>query len=573
MRKAKRRIAVLTGLTVLFSSILFICLSTVLPVFASLTPVKEDSFFIVNSGGYNYKCFKFEDDEDDQPVDGVAIAWGELPTSTPTNLTVPDSVTHEGHTYPVRAIAKHGFRYCDFESIAIPTSIEAMYEESFAYCLNLKTFSIPYLVDKIYPSTFIDCRNLETVNYSDSSGNPAFGNNTITEIGDHAFDSCVSLRDFYCPKSVTLFGSSSFKNCRQLVNLYFPSEKKENNATINPITVKSYAFADCKSLVYIYFETNMSEIENYAFVDCNSALRIKYTGHSIPSYSSGGSSQTHWRDCRIASNNNDKIPVDIDHSIIESDDQYPCLRYSIENTTVPLESAQGRETINVIDTAEIASEGEYAVIYKFDTPSVKVNGCFDPATGALTIPNTVNGKKVKIINESCFANNTDIKSITFNKDLVQICNKAFYNCPNIESISFDLCEKLKEVSYEVFHNMTESIYNDKVTSLILPDCLEYIGGLSFARFYAVNSFSLPANVKAIDDLAFFRLGYNITDINEAAVDLVLPNTLNDADARAANFKHIKKTNSFVHNDYTRFFAVGKYSFNEARCIRSVNTTL
>ena len=142
MRKNKTRLVILSTLTVLLCSILFICLSTVVPVFATITSVKEDNFFIAEVDGYSYKCYTFEDDEDDQPVDGVAIAWGGLPTATPTNLTIPSSVPKpSGGTTPVLAIAKHGFRYCDFETVTLPTSIEAMYEESFAYCMNLKTFS------------------------------------------------------------------------------------------------------------------------------------------------------------------------------------------------------------------------------------------------------------------------------------------------------------------------------------------------------------------------------------------------------------------------------------------------
>ena len=565
MRKFKSRLAILSTLTALLCSVLFICLSTSLEVFASVLNVKEETFFVVNYDGHSYKCYTFENDGD-EPVDGVAIAWGEIPSNTPTSLSIPSSVTYNNETYPVRAIAKHAFRYCDFESITLPNTIEAIYEEAFAYCTKLQSFSIPYLVDKIYPSTFLDCRALEGIHYMDSSGNVAFGNNKITEIGDHAFDSCVSLRNFYCPTTVTKFGSSSFKNCSQLVNFYFPSKIMDGNTITNPLIVNSYAFADCSSLIYIYFETNMSEIDDYAFVDCNSSLRIKYTGNSIPSYSKSGSSQTHWRDCFIANGKTDKIPVDVNQAEIHSDPDYPCLRYSIENTVVKLESAQDKPTtVYVIDQAEINSEGAYAVIDKFDTPSVTVPGCFDIDTGALTIPNTLEGKKVKVISASCFANNTDIRSITFNQDLVQIRNKAFYNCPNIASINFQACQKLKEVSYQVFHDNTEGVQNELVTSLILPNCLEYIGCYGFCKFYNVNEFSLPNNIKAFDDLAFFRLGYNITN---AQVDLLLPKSLNDASAQDAYFKHQKK-GSFVHNDYTRFYAVGKYAFNEAKCIRTV----
>ncbi len=574
--KAKRKITVLSSLSLILGSILFVCAGTVAPVLATLLQVNDSSSFLYTDGyGYTYRCYFFHDNEGD-PVPGVAIAWAETPTNTPSELILPNTVSYNTIDYTVRAIAKHGFRYCDFTSIKIPKTVELIEEEAFAYCQNLESFSFPYLVDKISPSTFLDCRNLSNITYRDSEDKIAFSNDKIKSIGDHAFDSCVSLREFYSPKSLVYYGESCFKNCRSLVNYYFPSSIKEDGVIKNHITVRPYAFADCKSLVYIYFETNVTEIDNYAFVDTNENLHIKYTGTEIPSYSKEGVSQDHWRDFRIATDLTALIPVDVEHPVIYPADDYPCLRYTTESSVVPLDSAQGRTpTVDVIDAAEISSEGEYAVIYKFDTPSVDVPGCFIVSSGTLTIPETIDGKKVKVIKSSAFANNPYIKTINFSKNLVQICNRAFVNCMNISTLNFTLCEKLKEVSYYAFYEYdydNQQLHNELLTSLRLPDCLEYIGGFAFSMFYNVNDFVLPNNVKAIDDLAFFRLGYSIGD-NKGNVELKLPKSLNDADAKKANFKHIAKeydTNKYYyHNNTSRCYAVGKYAFQEANCLYSV----
>ena len=552
----------------MLSSMAFVCISTVTSI-SNAVNVREanETFFIgEDEYGNSYKCFTFKDVEGHVVNDAVSIAWADLPANTPKDLVVGDTISYDDDTYHIKGIAKHGFRYCDFESIDLSNNIESIAEEAFAYCTKLKTFNMPYPVTKIAPSTFLDCRSLETVRYYDENKHSIFSNDQITEIGDHAFDSCVSLRDFYSPTTTTLFGNSAFKNCSNLVNFFFPSEIIEEGVMTNKITVKSYAFADCKSLIFVYFETNMDVVENYAFVDCHSSLRIKYTGNQIPNYANN----SHWRDINIASNINNKYPVDYEHSYIHSDPEFPYIRYSIENKVVPLDSAQGRTpTVDVIPQSEVTAEGSYAVIYKFDTPRDTADACYNSSTGALVIPNTIDGKTVKIIKESAFANNMNIKSITFNKDLVQICNRAFFNCLNIENLDFTACKKLVEVSYFAFHDTSTTSYNDNpnMTSLILPDCLQYIGGYAFCKFYNVNEFSLPANVKAIDDLAFYQLGFNITYEN-ANVNLLLPKSLNDQSAKDANFKHISK-GSFNHNDYTRFYAVGKYAFNEAKCLQTV----
>ena len=562
MKKGKTKIIGLISLGAMLASMLFVCISTAIPAFATLLNVSEGTYFPYTYEGHVFKCYHFEDGEP-----GVAIAWGETTENVPSHINVPSSVTHGDDTYDVRAVARHGFRFCGFETIDLPNSIEQIQEEAFAYCTNLKTISIPYLVDKIYPSTFLDCRSLESVHYLNALGQPAFGNNTITEIGDHAFDSCVSLRDFNCPRKVTYFGESSFKNCRELVNFYFPSTIWDGDDITNYVTVRSYAFADCSSLVFVYFETNMGEVDDYAFVDCHSNLKIRYNGDSNPSYAREGVNQAHWRDTNIASNIPDLIPIVL-HPTIHSDDNYPCIKYTLKSDVVMLDAAQTNATeITIISAAEIAAEGEYAVIYKFDTPSEDIAGCYDVDDGILTIPDTLNGKTVKIIESNAFANNLDIKEVHFNANLVQIKNHAFFNSTEIGVLDFSSCTKLKEVSYQVFNEGSEAYPNRALTELHLPNCLEFIGGYAFSCLYSVNALTLPNSLRAFDDLAFYRLGFEVSAA-DANIHLLLPKSLNDADAAKAKFKHLSK-GKYDHSNRAPYYAVGKYSFNEAKSIVSV----
>ena len=92
--------------------------------------VSNNSYFTYTDGsGYTYKCYSIEGENDK-----VAIAWGMNPSDTPTNLTVPSTVIHSESSYDVVAIAKGGFRYCDFQTVSLPHSITEINEEAFAYC-------------------------------------------------------------------------------------------------------------------------------------------------------------------------------------------------------------------------------------------------------------------------------------------------------------------------------------------------------------------------------------------------------------------------------------------------------
>ena len=556
----------ITSLLVLLGMLVLVVTSTAVGVAQALLTINKTISFTYEYDNHSFKCFTLENDDS-----GVAIALDEDASSTTAvTLNVPGTVTGvvgEGDpkTYTVKAIAEGAFRYTKFTAFNLPLSIEQVGAEAFAYCQNLINFDIPYKVTEIAPSMFLDCTALTKVYYNDNEGHRTYDNENITKIGDHAFDLCVSLQDFYCAKNITHFGQSCFQNCRSLVNFYFPSAIMNGNTITNPVKVEEYAFAYCTSLIFVYFETNVTEIDNYAFVDCNSALAMKYNGNSEPTFTKDGVAQPYWRRTNITTQIETNWPLEVKHPTIHSDPLYPCIRYTIESKVVKLDSADGRSqcTVKVIDTPDIPTGG-YAVIYKFDLPTETVEGCFDVATGALTIPDTLGGQPVMIIRKSTFANNPTIKSVRFNSNLVQICNYAFYNCPNIEHLYFDECTHLKEVSFYAFQNY--SIENKKLTSLMLPDCLEYIGDAGFVNFVNVNTFKLPENIKAIADNAFYGLGKNLT---EGTVDLKLPKSLNDTSAAAANFKHFKSKGNFEHKNYTRWYAIGRYAFQEANCLRHV----
>ena len=223
-------------LTILLPAL--VALSTTAAIVGTVAAVKlninEEGFFESDpdAAGHIYKCYGIEGHTvtvGNQTYPTVAIGWLKYSNSgnIPSTITVPSTITHDETTYYVRAICKAGFRYCSFTSITLPDEIEEIREEAFAYCEYLTSFKIPYHVTEIAPSTFLDCRDLVTVSYRSLSNDvysDAITNNRITKIGDHAFDSCVSLESFNCPDSVLEFGQSCFQKCVSFNSFSFPSD-------------------------------------------------------------------------------------------------------------------------------------------------------------------------------------------------------------------------------------------------------------------------------------------------------------------------------------------------------------
>ena len=572
----------------LISLLVLACLSiatistSIASVVASTLVYDANNYFPVTYEDTAYSCSStFNCYTIDDTVPGVsnpiAVSWGGANRTTASEFQVPATLTKSGTTYNVVAIAKGGFARCTMQRIHLPTSIKEIQEEAFAYCQSLIDFDIPYQLTEIAPSTFLDCRKLENIYYGSNTGARQFGHDNLTTIGDHAFDSCVSLQNFYCPKNTTYFGESCFQKCRTLANFYFPSAVDSNGdptetvaSIANHITIRPYAFAECVSLLFCYFEKNMQEIDDHAFAGCNTDLAFYYNGTSEPTFKrtvdGNQVTQSHWRDKNIATNLTDKYRFVPNQATIHADDTYPCLRYTIENTRRKLDcGVQDQTSVYVIGDANHETVDAYAVLYKFDTPVVDVPGCYTVSTGTLTIPETVDGYPVKVIKEQMFANHTEIKVVNFSANLVQICHEAFYKCSNITTLNFNPCTSLKEVSYKAFNDLSTKM--SKVTSLSLPNCLEYVGDCGFCGFDKVTSFSFTttngsSHLKVIGDAGFRYLGQNA---GGGKFNITIPKSLNDADADAAYLNHTMG-GQYPHNNYSHRYAIGKYAFAEAKGI-------
>lgn len=533
--------------------------------------IDESSSFVYNdANGYSYKCYDIDGEN------SVAIAWNMDPSNTPNNLIVPSTFEYQETTYTIKALAKGAFRYCDFETITLPDTIQEIREEAFAYCQNLTTFSVPYLVSEIAPSTFLDCRSLSSFLYKSETGLDLSTNNTITVIGDHAFDSCISLVTFEFPNTLTRIGRSAFQKCRSFTRLYLPSKKVVNEQTINNITIESYAFSDCYNLVWFYFEENLIAVEDYAFTACNTNLVFHY-GHvdqnaAIPSFS------TYWRRKRLSSNKGDVYGFESTRILIYQHDDYPGLRYTIDNADVYLDSQRGSKTIKIIN----GNEGAYASVYQWVAPQTSIANYYNVGTGALEIPGSLTHEgtqyPLKVIKAETFSGKTEIRSIKFNDGLVQICNKAFYGCNQIKEIDFDGVTTLKEIGNGIFIDAyNTSATNEVLTSLALPASVECYGKYAFYGFRNVSSLSFVTN----DDIAHGRKphvkvfgGYSFSRIGEKynapLIDIVLPNSLDDEYAKEANINFDEKSNWNREN----WGAVGPFSFgaepnNQYSCIRTV----
>lgn len=579
----------------IFSIVLLIaCFSgVVFSVAGAFTLNIDDSVYftyvdvIDENTSYKYKCYRVSATEkrenqethsmeDYEVFACAAISWffedgNDFPEGT---LTIPNQVNDgKGHTYDVKIIYKEGFKGCTSSAIELPTSIISIKEEAFAYCENITSFTLPHEVDEICASAFMDCRSLQAFYYSDSNGNPTLGNDSITTIGDHAFDSCVSLKGFYCPSTLTHFGQSCFQNCQQLGTFFFPNS---NSGNTNKITVEKYAFADCGNLQRIYMDTNVIKIEDYAFSGCNAQCKISYTGgggdSADPYGKEGFSFEQNWRKGRINNSNNFNIPIEESNKMV-SLTNYPGLFFTVVDDKILLDWGKTKGA-----NITLENKTKYIRIDKFLAPYANQAGYWTYDTGTLIIPNELYDEasntsyKVKVIGERAFENQTDVKVIHFNADLIQICNRAFYHANNIQVLDFSGSTKLKELSYELFNSKKvgteDDTYNEVLTNLNFPTSLTYIADYAFYNFTNLTgSLTFPEDSKLdlIGEYAFAICDSYVPDEGAGTIDLVLPKSLQDPDKN----KRYKLYHPSRNAEYKNGGSVMTAAFKNAWTLRSV----
>ena len=216
-------------------------------------------------------------------------------------ITIPETVTYNGTIYSVTSIDSYAFSTCSgLTSVEIPNSIIHIGEEAFINCVGLSSITIPNSITSIGNYAFYNCialRELQiekgestlslgynrynssgtgkglfydcpletlyigrNISYSSekSYGYSPFYNkttlksitisNSVTSIGDYAFNGCNSFTSITIPNSITIIGDWTFANCGALVSVEI------SNSVTN---IGEDAFLRCTSLTEITCESVM----------------------------------------------------------------------------------------------------------------------------------------------------------------------------------------------------------------------------------------------------------------------------------------------------------------------------
>ncbi len=174
-----------------------------------------------------------------------------------TSINIPNSVT---------SIGRHTFKGCSgLTSVTIPNSVISIGDNAFSGCSGLTSVTIPNSVRSIDYAAFGGCNGLESIVVE--AGNSKYDShdncnaiietatstliagckattipNSVTSIGNFAFEGCSGLTSVTIPNSVTTIGSYAFEGCSGLTSVIIPK---------SVTTIGDQSFCGCSGLTTI----------------------------------------------------------------------------------------------------------------------------------------------------------------------------------------------------------------------------------------------------------------------------------------------------------------------------------
>lgn len=380
-------------------------------------------------------------------------------------------------------------------SVVVPESVESIGSSAFEDSVDLKKVTLPDGVTKIGPSAFYGCSKLTTVNI------PA----KLEEIDDYTFSGCTQLTDIKLSESVTYVGESAFEGCSNL-----------NSVTLseNTETIGDCAFYECDSLYSINLE-NVSQIGAGAFVYCSNLDDIDLTNCSLIGENAFSVCQ---------SLINIKFPDSI-YSIPQTAFEYTLWEQSAPDGVLYAGDFAYKIIGDFTDSTLTFKDDTYAInddflsyneyVKKINLPdsltSIGVSafeGC--SALKTVTIPDSCG------VQAMAFYDCSSLTDINYNETAVwtapsAFCNTAWYNSQPDGIVyhgttacaykgDFAATETVKDGTTIIVDGL---FYGDEVlTSINLPDSVEYIGNMAFEDCINLKKISLPKSLYTLCDETF-----------------------------------------------------------------------
>ncbi len=384
----------------------------------------------------------------------TAAVASSLPKRYSGSVVIPESVTYNGITYKVTAIAKGAFWCCrDLTSVTIPNTVVVIQESAFVDCIGLKSLSVPNSVKIIEKEAFSSCTGLETLTIGRS----------LARIDSAAFAYTKKLSHIEVSAQNTHFkvvDDVLYSASMDILVLYPAAKKGVFTVPKKVVAIGNSAFCGCEGLTGISFHNNLRSIGETAFLNCSSLYivcipkRVRNIAHSAFGFCSSLSA----------------FVVDAINRRYTATDGVLYTKHM--DTLVAFPAGRKVVTYNIPSTVTTIGENAFwgCEIAYIDLPC-----------------------SVKTVDDYAFHFCT-LEKITFGQSLESVGNFAFGLCQNLKSVA--LPNSLKEIGKSAF-----AVCNS-LTDVLIGDSVKKIGEGAFSGCEKLSSVIFGKSVDIVEDMAF-----------------------------------------------------------------------
>ena len=346
-------------------------------------------------------------------------------------------------------IGDNAFSWSSIESVKIPNTVTHIGNEAFEYCYSLSDISIP---------------------------------NSVTTIGDEAFVA-TALSSVDIPSSVTTIGMLAFELCK-LASITIPSS----------ITAIEYStFSVCKNLKTVTIPNSITSIDDEAFSECStlsSIISFIEIPHAISNSAFRGISE----DATLY------VPAG-SKARYEATDGWKNFKNIVEMEAVTPDPNDPNikfadPKVKAICVANWDTNGDNELSYEEASAVTDLGRVFYSNHEILSFDELQYFTGLKIIGERAFSMCRELISITLPNSLDSIERYAFFDCYYLTNINFG-----NSVKYIGDHAIG---YCDNLPSVTIPNSVTTIDEWAFNGCLNLSSITIPNSVTSIGSNAFLR---------------------------------------------------------------------
>lgn len=422
-----------------------------------------------------------------------------------TRINIPDGVT---------VIPQQAFYQCtSLNDILLPDSVTTVEEEAFKLCRSAATIRLSNQLASIGQGAFYGCESFAGKQQFTPSGSSTsiattllILPETLTFIGDSAFEACTKLDGVKFPEHLNAIGSNAFQNCTSLSRAILPNDLQHFGKAvfagctsltevsiphdISRIAVNT--FDGCTALQTVHLPAGTDLIADSAFNGCTALQRVEYAG-----------TVGDWYNVQIEDHNEVLYTTPISCSdgdtfghktthgtlrngmewIFNSDATLtirgtgPMVDFELDATddtvVVPWEDVKYNIS-HVVYEAGITTTGDF-IFYK----------C--PNLTSVTLPDTMTE-----IGNSTFAGCTSLEQVTIADGVTKIGNSAFSDCSRLEQITIP--DSVTKISAGAFSGT-------ELTQVSAPGVTE-IGVNAFGNCWKLTQIHVSARLATVESGAF-----------------------------------------------------------------------